>query len=133
MSKHKILTGYVHRLEDGIVKTYGPGDVAPDWVTNPDLIASVDAAAPVEDDSPEPEGDGLDSLGIKELREAAAAAGIAKSGSKADIIARLRAQEPDVEDDTDHGSLIERAKSLGIDVDDNMSEVELQALIDAEG
>lgn len=145
--KNKVLTGYVHRLADGVLESHAPGDPAPDWITNPELLSDA-AAAPVvntstdtgnTDGSPaggEDTGDGLDAMTGDQLKKLAGELELAKSGSKADLIARIRAKrEADAEEansnDADRDSLVEQAKELGIEVDENQSEVELQALIDA--
>lgn len=144
MSKKKmILTGHVHRLHNGVLESHGPGDVAPDWVTNPDILT--DAAsdkdepqstpaptAPSTPAEPVSDGDGLDDLKGDELKNIAGDLGIAKSGSKPELIARIRAKrEEESEETTDRDALVAKAKELGFDVDDNLSEVELQALIDS--
>lgn len=148
MSKKNILTGWVHRLEDGVLKSYGPGDVAPDWVTNPKILttdaavksddttpASTDTTpAPPTGTAPAATGDDLDGLAGKELKVIAGELGVAKNGSLDAIRDRIRAkraesvEEPDA--DADHEALVEMAKTLGIEVDDAMSDVELQVLIE---
>jgi hypothetical protein len=144
--KQKVLTGWVHRLVDGVLESHGPGEPAPDWVTNPDVLAK-SAPADVEDStSTTPPagkpagdtatGDDLDDLKADALKELAGTLEIAKSGSKADLIARIRAKREEVaagnepDEDEAHAALVEKAKELGIEVDDNMSDVELQVLID---
>lgn len=135
-----ILTGHVHRLVDGVLESHAPGEPAPDWVTNTELIGVADTTpADTADTGTTPgvdDGDGLDALSGTELKEVAGELDVAKSGSKADLIARIRAKRAagaDNHDDdaADRDSLIEQAKALGIEVDENQSEVELQALIDA--
>lgn len=142
----KILNAHVHRLHKGVLETYGPGDKAPDWVTNAALFTV--AANEVSDDTtptaPAADGDGLDDLSGKELANIADGEGIAKTGSKKVLIDRIRghraaaagialtpvAEETGLGNDRD--VLVARALELGFDdVDDNTSEVELQALIDS--
>lgn len=140
MSNKRILTGWVHRLEDGILKSYGPGEQVPDWVTNKKIIATGGAAAveqPVETTTtPHPTGDDLDGLAGKELKAIANDLGVAKNGSLDAIRDRIRAKREEVaaenepDEDEAHAALVEKAKELGIEVDDNMSDVELQVLID---
>ncbi len=148
-----ILNAHVHRLHKGVLETYGPGDEAPDWVTNAALFTDPDAATDDGDDTtaaaggktpPVTEGDGLDDLTAKKLAALAEAEGIAKTGSKTVLIERIRGHRaaaagieltPVVEDTglvNDRDVLVARAIELGFDdVDDNTSEVELQALIDS--
>lgn len=142
MSKKNILTGWVHRLEDGILKSYGPGDVAPDWVTNKKILTtdapvkSEDTTATSTEKTPEPvvTGDDLDGLAGKELKAIADELGVAKNGSLDAIRDRIRAKraeaEPEPDEDADRAALVEMAKTLGLEVDDNMSDVELQVLIE---
>ncbi len=148
-----ILNAHVHRLHKGVLETYGPGDEAPDWVTNAALFTTPNAANEDGEDTTPPEGgaattpvvegDGLDDLTGKQLAELAEAEGIAKTGSKKVLIDRIRGHRaasagieltPVVEDTglgNDREVLVARAIELGFDVDDNTSEVELQALIDS--
>lgn len=140
-----ILNGHVSRLHKGVLETYGPGDEAPEWVTNTALFTTADTAEEDGDDSSEPatDGDGLDDKTGKELADLAEAEGIAKSGSKQVLIDRIRghraassdiALKPVAEDEglvNDREVLVARAVELGFEVDDNTSEVELQALIDS--
>jgi hypothetical protein len=141
---NKILTAHVHRLHKGVLETYGPGDVAPDWVTNPALFdASAEDNAPEESDDTPSDGDGLDDMTGKDLAKLAGDEGIATSGSKQVLIDRIRGHraagksiEPAaVAEDTglvnDREVLVARATELGFEVDENTSEVELQALIDS--
>lgn len=145
--KKKILTAHVHRLNGGVLESYAPGQPAPDWVTNPDLLADAAEHTPPPAPAPtppEPTGsteeldavDGLDDLKGDELKQIAEDLEIAKSGSKPELIARIRAKRAELAADAgagadgDRDSLIEQAKALGIEVDENQSDVELQALID---
>lgn len=138
MSKKKsILTGWVHRLEEGVLKSYGPGDVAPEWVTNKKILTtervkSDDTTEPSTDET-ETTGDDLDALAGKELKAIADELGVAKNGSLDAIRDRIRAKrdesEPD-DEDAEHAALVEKAQALGIDVDENMTDVELQVLIE---
>lgn len=162
-----ILNAHVHRLHKGVLETYGPGDEAPDWVTNTDLFVSdsslevivagainaskldvgridVSKIAANAITVHEITGDGLDDLTGKQLADVAETEGIAKTGSKKVLIERIRghraasagialapvAEETGLVNDRD--VLVARALELGFDdVDDNTSEVELQALIDS--
>lgn len=148
-----ILNAHVHRLHKGVLETYGPGDEAPDWVTNAALFTTSDTATDDDGDTtaaagdttpPATEGDGLDELTGKALAELAETEGIAKTGSKKVLIERIRGHRAasagialtTVAEDTgllnDRDVLVARAIELGFDdVDDNTSEVELQALIDS--
>lgn len=149
--KNKILTGHVHRLHDGVLETYYPGQPAPDWVTNPDLLADAAEhapsaapvtapAAPAAPAAPSgapaaaDAGDGLDDLKGDALKDIAKELGIATSGSKPELVNRIRAKRAEAEASDsaagDRDSLVEQAKALGIEVDENLSEVELQALIE---
>lgn len=143
-SKKKYLTGYVHRLEDGVLKTYAPGDVAPDWVTNKKILTDSLSTEAVEDQTKSeigegenpPAGDDLDGLDGKALKDIAGELGLAKNGSLEAVRERIRAKraestEPPAADE-DRAALVEKATALGIEVDDNMSDVELQALIEQE-
>lgn len=143
MSTKNILTGHVHRLENGVLVSYKPGDVAPDWVTNPNILKSADGDPVNQDDtsdasSDETEtGDGLDDLSGDALKEIAEDLGIAKSGSKADVRDRIRAKRAEIaaanngdDDDSDRAALIQKAKELGHEVDDSLSDTELQVLIE---
>lgn len=148
MSSKKYLTGYVHRLEDGVLKTYAPGDVAPDWVTNPKILTdkrnSPDSAETPDttgESTPSGEakdaGDDLTGLGGPALKAIAGELGLARNGSLDAIRDRIRAKRaeqqdtPPVSDDEDRDALVEKAKALGIEVDDQLTDVELQALIEA--
>lgn len=145
--KNNILTRVVHRLENGVLKTYHPGDVAPDWVTNPKALAPASTGDVNSDDTPpasteqtatEPDekttGDDLDGLDGKALKAIADDLGVSKGGSLDAIRDRIRAKRaesaPDGDEDADRAALVEMAKSLGIEVDDEMSDVELQVLIE---
>lgn len=161
----KILTGHVARIIDGVLVTAGPGDVAPDWVTNPDLIADAGAeestpepaggtpagdggntppagagTPPAGGDGKTPEGDDLDDKKGDELKAIAGDLGVAKSGSKPELIARIRAkraeQEPagDTGDagDTAREALVEKAKAAGIDDAEDRTDAELLAVVGQE-
>lgn len=156
-SKKKILTGHVARVIDGTLVALGPGDPAPDWVTNPALFENADeddggtpTSPPTPASTPAPKTetkstdtpkDDLSELGIEDLRKLAEAAGVAKSGKKAEIAARIRAKrEADAADAGDSGSsdetgdraaLIEKAAALGIDDADSLTDDELAAAIEA--
>ena len=155
MSKKKILTGHVARIIDGVLVSAGPGDVAPDWVTNPALFAEGDAtpavvsgvitaeqveagSITVENPAPSPAStDDLSALGIKELRKLAEEAGVAKSGSKEEIANRLRAKRDadaeaannDAENDT-RDELVAKAAALGAEGAENMTDAELAAVVE---
>lgn len=132
----KKLTGHVHRLEAGVLVSFQPGDDAPDWVTNPALLTETDNAPEDPEDAhvvdPVNPVDDVDSLGIHDLRALAEQVGVSKSGKKADIKARIVAKRAEPVETTDPGrdALIEKAKALGIEVDDNWSDIELQVLIE---
>lgn len=141
MSKNKmILTGYAHRLKDGVLETAKPGDVAPDWVTNPKILAEKSATGPDLETTtaeptppaPAPTGDDLDGLDGKALKAIADELGVAKNGKLTDITDRIRAKRAEsVPEPTDRDALAAKAVELGIEVDDNLSEAELQVLIDS--
>lgn len=143
-----ILTAHVHRLHKGVLESHRPGDVAPEWVTNPALFATSDVADDVANDdtadvSTETTGDGLDDMTGKELADLAGREGIAKSGSKGVLIDRIRAHREaaagielapaagDPELINDREVLVARATELGFEINEYTSEVELQALIDS--
>lgn len=152
----RILTGYIHRLEDGVLKTYAPGDVAPDWVTNPKVLAE---ATPASEPSDPPHGtppagdagkstdktdDDLTGLSGKQLADIAGGLGLKKNGSKAELTARIREKRAESatdpagdggsgdDEDARRAALIEKLKSQGHDVDDSLTEAELQALTEEE-
>ncbi len=160
MSKKNILTGHVSRVINGVPVILGPGDPAPDWVTNPALLASAatnrvteerapaSKAKPAEDTRDEGNSahpaDGLDALNIKTLRTVAEDAGLAKSGSKQDLIDRIRATsavdapaKSDTEDsdaaiDGDRDQMLAKAADLGIEDADHLTDAELQAALENE-
>lgn len=153
----RILNGHVARVIGGVLVTAGPGDAAPDWVTNPALIdapsaepASTDASQPpapapsASKPAPSDENtDDLSGLGIKELRDLAEATGVAKSGSKSEIADRIRAKRSEAKpqgdagaaDDeaTDRDALVTKATDLGIEDAENLTDDELNAAIESLG
>jgi len=143
---NRILTKHVHRLNFGVLESHAPGDPAPDWVTNPNAFVEdvKQGDPPTPSSAPTPPagetGDGvvddLTPLKIDGLRSVAGDLGIAKSGSKADLLERIRAKraadaaESNADADGARTALIEQAKAAGHEVDDSMSDVELQVLIE---
>ena len=135
----RVLKTSVHRLVGGVLESASVGDPVPDWVTNPD--AWVDDAPPVTVEPVELVHGGVVSkrvdvvdMSLAELREAAVELGVAKSGSKGDLVARINAKLAEVErGDVPEGDVFERAAALGIDVDASMSESDVQWLIDNRG
>lgn len=149
----RILNGHVARVIGGVLVTAGPGDPAPDWVTNPALIDEP-SAEPVGTDAvqaptPAPSApkaapsaqntDDLSGLGIKELRDLAEATGVAKSGSKAEIADRIRAKRSEAKPDgvvgddetSDRDALVAKATALGVEDAENLTGDELNAAIES--
>lgn len=145
---NRILTKHVHRLNFGVLESHAPGDPAPDWVTNPNAFVEADKQGdtpPASTESTPPAGDtsttgeivdDLTELKIDGLKGIAGDLGIAKSGSKAELLERIRAKraadaaDDNGNEDTARAALIEQAKAAGHEVDDSMSDVELQVLIE---
>lgn len=150
MSKKRILTGHVSRIINGIPVVLGPGDPAPDWVTNPALIATAEKSAPSADTVPEATKteetkavDELDALKITQLREVAEQAGVAKSGSKQELIDRIRAKRAADSDSGansaeaeaaggDRDEMLAKAAELGIEDADQFTDDELQAALESQ-
>ena len=152
-NKKRILTGHVARVVAGVLVTAGPGDAAPDWVTNPALIAASEseptppagetppAGTPASKtktaDETTTEKDDLSDLGIAALRELAEAAGVAKNGTKAEIAARIRAKRAELAPAGDAGETEDRdapvatATELGIEDAENLTDDELTAAIES--
>ncbi|MFJ4173405.1 hypothetical protein [Microbacterium sp. NPDC089696] len=152
-NKKRILTGHVARVVGGVLVAAGPGDPAPDWVTNPNLIAADDTASTDTSggQTPEPaapapkaadaEKDDLSDLGIEALRDLAEKAGVAKSGKKTEIAARIRAKRaagtPDGNDgagddgNADHDVLVAKATALGVEDAEKLTDDELTAAIES--
>lgn len=99
----KTLNAYVHSYIDGIRVTLKPGDPAPDWLKNPRLIVGSDDKATGEDAPVEDAS----------VEEPAPKATQKRRG-------RPKKAEP---------TLAERARELGIEVDPDWSEAELEAQI----
>ena len=142
---NRILTKHVHRLNFGVLESHAPGDPAPDWVTNPNAFVeavkqgdtpSTSTPSTPPADTGDEVVDDLTPLKIDGLRTVAGDLGIAKSGSKADLLERIRAKraadaaENNDNDDTARAALIEQARAAGHEVDDSMSDTELQVLIE---
>lgn len=132
----KKLTGHVHRWIDGVLVSLAPGDPVPDWVTNPALIEDDNEVAVDTNDGEgdTPKGDDLDDLDLDALKLIAAAEEISKRGSADTIRANIRAKragEVPVDEDvsSDRDSLIAKAVELGITVDDEFTDAELEVLI----
>lgn len=134
------LTGYVSRYIDGEYVNLRPGDDAPDWVTNPELLSDDDGTTPTTD----PDGsdgvtaDDLESLNADALKQIAAELGVAQTGKKAEIRDRIVAKRAELEteakaDDTTKGrdELVARAAELGIEIEDQYTDAEIEALIEA--
>lgn len=152
-NKKRILTGHVARVVAGQLVTAGPGDPAPDWVTNPALIATSEpeptppagetppASTPTPKantaDETTAEKDDLSDLGIAALRELAEAAGVAKNGTKAEIAARIRAKRTesapagDAGETEDRDALVATATELGIEDAESLTDDELTAAIES--
>lgn len=152
MSK-KVLTGHVSRVINGVPVILAPGDPAPDWVTNPELLADAPRkAAPATPAPPTATapvtpsvGDGLDALNLKELQEAAEAAEVSKKGSKKEIADRIRAKQAAAEpaatsegakesdeSNSDRGEMLAKAQELGIEDAEDLTDAELQAALENE-
>lgn len=143
---NRILTKHVHRLHFGVLESHAPGDPAPDWVTNADAFVEAvkpDDTTPASTASTPPASgtdnevvDDLTDLTLDGLKDVAVDLGIAKSGSKGDLLERIRAKraadaaENNSNDDTARAALIEQARAAGHEVDDSMSDTELQVLIE---
>lgn len=157
MASKQYLTANVHRLEDGGLKTYAPGDVAPDWVKNPKILTDKAPGAPEPEDAGQtpppatPSGqsdaatnDDLDLMDGKALKEIAGQLGVAKNGSHAAIRDRIRAkraeQTPDPvaaagtagTEDAERAALIASLREQGVEVEDDVTEAELQVLAEAQ-
>lgn len=152
-NKKRILTGHVARVVAGVLVTAGPGDAAPDWVTNPALIAASEpeptrpagetppASTPVAKaktaEETTTEKDDLSDLGIDKLRELAEAAGVAKNGKKSEIAARIRAKRAeaapagDAGETEDRDALVTTATELGIEDAESLTDDELTAAIES--
>jgi len=153
-SKKQYLTAHVHRLEDGALKTYAPGDVAPDWVTNAKILTD-DAPGSAEAGSSEPStppagtnaqggastNDDLDLMDGKALKEIAGQLGVAKNGSLDAIRERIRAKRSenasdpvaantgdDAAAEAERTALIAKLREQGHEVSDDITEAELAAL-----
>lgn len=153
--KQNILNAHVARLVGGVLVTAGPGDVAPDWVTNTALFESAPEAgepvktpvvaaapAPTSNAKPAEVTDDLSGLGIAELRDLAGTLELAKSGSKQVIAERIRAKRAaDVADaaeqtasgDEDRDALVAAATDAGVDDADDLTDDELRAAIESAG
>lgn len=140
---NRILTKHVHRLNFGVLESHAPGDPAPDWVTNPsafvEAVKQGDTPATSTPTTPPADTevvDDLTELTLDGLKNVATDLGIAKSGSKGDLLERIRAKraadaaENNSNDDTARAALIEQARAAGHEVDDSMSDTELQVLIE---
>ncbi|WP_295105074.1 hypothetical protein [uncultured Microbacterium sp.] len=153
-NKKRILTGHVARVVAGQLVTAGPGDPAPDWVTNPALIAASEPEPTTPPAAPAPpagppapkaqkadettsEKDDLSDLGIEKLRELAEAAGVAKNGKKAEIAARIRAKRAesvpagDAGESEDRDALVATATGIGIEDAESLTDDELTAAIES--
>lgn len=151
------LTGLVHRLEDGVLKTYHPGQVAPDWVTNEKILTDK-APGSDEQEQSEPAGtttttdagkdvgktavtpdDDLTGLDGNALKAIADELGVKKNGKLTEIADRIRAKRAETapagdageDDDAKRAALIESLKAQGADVNDEMTEAELQAVAES--
>ena len=146
-SKKQYLTGAVHRLHDGVLESHYAGEAAPDWVTNAkiltdkpahadevDVVVAEDTSGP--DSSTETAADDLAGLDGKALKKIADEVGVAKNGSLDTIRDRIRAKRAESTGkdggDTEREALIEKLTAKGIEVDDQMSDAELEALDDDE-
>ncbi|WP_054686464.1 hypothetical protein [Microbacterium sp. No. 7] len=139
MSK-RILKKYVHVLRDVELVTFAPGDELPDWaadiVTNPDVFATILPTAPAEPTPAPPApaetpADDLDALKADELKAIAVDLGIAPKGNKDTLKAAIRAARTTVEEpDADHSHLIEKAKELGYEDAETLTEEELEAIVE---
>jgi hypothetical protein len=152
-SKKQFLTGTVHRLHEGVLESHYAGEEAPEWVTNPKVLTDNDPSGASATDTPDPAGstppagdkgksadetvDDLTDLNGKALAEIAGELGLKKTGSKAALTAAIRAKRaesapaPDAED-AERTALIESLKAKGIEVDENLTAAELQALAESQ-
>lgn len=142
------LTGTVHRLHEGVLESHYAGEEAPEWVTNPKVLTSTapsgDESTGTPDGTP-PAGqsdksesdikDDLTDLDGKSLKAIAGELGLKQNGSKADLAARIRAKRaesapaPSAED-AERTALIEKLTARGIEVDESLTDAELQALVE---
>src|SRR5690606_22122018 len=81
--------------------------------------------------------DEFSDLGIKELRELAEEAGVAKAGSKEEIANRLRAKRDadsdagkNDDDSADRAELVAKATAAGIEGAEDMTDAELAAVVE---
>lgn len=144
------LTGTVHRLNEGVLESHYAGEEAPEWVTNPKVLTGI---APNGDEltgtttEPTPTGatgssedttkDDLTDLDGKALKKIAGELGLKQTGSKAVLTAAIRAKRAETApvsaaEDVERTALIEKLKAKGVDVDESLTDAELQALAEEE-
>ena len=156
MASKQYLTAHVHRLDDGGLKTYAPGDGAPDWVTNPKLLTSKAPGSQETEDAGQPAtptgttgqsgaaaNDDLGLMDGKALKEIAGQLSVAKNGSLDAIRELIRAKRAektpdpveanngnagDAAAEAERAALIAKLREQGHDVSDDVTEAELAAL-----
>ena len=149
MASKKHFTAHVHLLHNFETVSFAPGDLVPDWadelVTNPDAFevreASKTSATPEPAGDGGAGGDGLDDLKAAELKDIAKELGIPARGNKADLVAAIRAKRAEAEPEPAAGedggqsagraALDERAQALGLEVDPDWTDEELETAIEA--
>ncbi|RBO73531.1 hypothetical protein [Microbacterium sp. H6] len=152
-SKKQYLTGTVHRLHEGVLESLYAGDEAPDWVTNPKVLSEAQPGEPASLEATEPGGqtqpagdpgmssdeevDDLTGLDGKALKKIAGELGLKQTGSKPVLTAAIRAKRAEATpapaaEDAERTALIEQLKAKGIEVDESLTEAELQALAEEE-
>lgn len=148
MSSRKRLTGYVHVTHKGESVTLSPGQILPRWaediVTNPDVLEDANAGhEPDEPDHSRP-ADVPDGAQIPDdlpaLRATAKELGLDARGSADSLRAKIR-EHVDAEaakaaeaaasttEETAAVDLRAKATELGLEVTDETTEAELEALI----
>lgn len=152
-SKKQYLTGTVHRLHEGVLESHYAGEEAPDWVTNPKVLTDTKPGEPESIDAPERTGqtpaagdsgkstdgevDDLTNLDGKALKKIAGDLGLKQTGSKAALTAAIRAKRAEsapapAAEDAERTALIEQLKAKGVEVDESLTDAELQALAEEE-
>lgn len=144
------LTGTVHRLNEGVLESHYAGEEAPEWVTNPKVLTGI---APNGDEptgtttettptgttgsSEDTTKDDLTDLDGKALKKIAGELGLKQTGSKAVLAAAIRAKRAEsapapTSEDAERAALIETLTAKGIEVDESLTDAELQALAEQE-
>lgn len=144
------LTGTVHRLHEGVLVSHYAGEEAPEWVTNPKVLTGVspNPEEPANTTNGTPPADPKSSVGDvtnddltdldgKALKAIADELGVRKSGKLTEIADRIRAKRAESNpapssEDAERAALIESLKAQGLDVDETLTDAELQALAEQE-